>query len=134
MKIQRILLLISFSVILQAQSNQITLLGTWVFQSMTTITKAQREEITIVYKDQNNVETLSFNESGSIEYNVMNDGIEKKGDGIWYAEEEYITIIVDSDTTYGTYEFQDNELIIITSELESEEYYGYSTILKYIKE
>lgn len=134
MKIQRILLLISFSVILQAQSNQITLLGTWVFQSMTTITKAQREEITIVYKDQNNVETLSFNESGSIGYNVMNDGIEKNGAGIWYAEEEYITIIVDSDTTYGTYEFQDNELIIITSELESEEYYGYSTILKYIKE
>ena len=134
MKIQRILLLISFSVILQAQSNQITLLGTWVFQSMTTITEAQREEITIVYKDQNNVETLSFNESGSIGYNVMNDGIEKKVAGIWYAEEEYITIIVDSDTTYGTYEFQDNELIIITSELESEEYYGYSTILKYIKE
>ena len=134
MKIQRILLLISFSVILQAQSNQITLLGTWVFQSMTTITKAQREEITIVYKDQNNVETLSFNESGSIGYNVMNDGIEKNGAGIWYAEGEYITIIVDSDTTYGTYEFQDNELIIITSELESEEYYGYSTILKYIKE
>ena len=134
MKIQRILLLISFSVVLQAQSNQITLLGTWVFQSMTTITEAQREEITIVYKDQNNVETLSFNESGSIGYNVMNDGIEKNGAGIWYAEEEYITIIVDSDTTYGTYEFQDNELIIITSELESEEYYGYSTILKYIKE
>ena len=134
MKIQRILLLISFSVILQAQSNQTTLLGTWVFQSMTTITKAQREEITIVYKDQNNVETLSFNESGSIGYNVMNDGIQKKGTGIWYAEEKYITIIVDSDTTYGTYEFQDNELIIITSELESEEYYGYSTILKYIKE
>ena len=134
MKIQRILLLISFSVILQAQSNQITLLGTWVFQSMTTITKAQREEITIVYKDQNNVETLSFNESGSIGYNVMNDGIEKNGAGIWYAEDEYITIIVDSDTTYGTYEFQDSELIIITSELESEEYYGYSTILKYIKE
>ena len=134
MKIQRILLLISLSVILQAQSNQITLLGTWVFQSMTTITEAQREEITIVYKDQNNVETLSFNESGSIGYNVMNDGIQKKGTGIWYAEEKYITIIVDSDTTYGTYEFQDNELIIITSELESEEYYGYSTILKYIKE
>ena len=134
MKIQRILLLISFSVILQAQSNQITLLGTWVFQSMTTITKAQREEITIVYKDQNNVETLSFNESGSIGYNVMNDGIEKNGAGIWYAEDEYISIIVDSDTTYGTYELQGNELIIITSELESEEYYGYSTILKYIKE
>ena len=30
---------------------------------MTTITKAQREEITIVYKDENNIETLSFDGS-----------------------------------------------------------------------
>jgi len=134
MKIQRILLLITLPVILQAQSNQAILLGTWVFESMATITKAQREEITIVYKDEKNVETLSFYESGSIEYNVMNDGIEKNGTGTWYAEDTYMTIIVDSDTTYGTYTLQDNELTIITSAMESEEYYGYSTILKYIKE
>ena len=134
MKIQRILLLITLPVILQAQSNQVILFGTWVFESMTTITKAQREEITIVYKDEKNVETLSFYESGSIEYNVMNDGIEKNGTGTWYAEDTYMTIIVDSDTTYGTYTLQAKELTIITSEMESEEYYGYSTILKYIKE
>ena len=134
MKIQRILLLITLPVILQAQSNQVILFGTWVFESMTTITKAQREEITIVYKDEKNVETLSFYESGSIEYNVMNDGIEKNGTGTWYAEDTYMTIIVDSDTTYGTYTLLDKELTIITSEMESEEYYGYSTILKYIKE
>ena len=134
MKIQRILLLITLPVILQAQSNQVILFGTWVFESMTTITKAQREEITIVYKDEKNVETLSFYESGSIEYNVMNDGIEKNGTGTWYAEDTYMTIIVDSDTTYGTYTLQDKELTIITSEMESEEYYGHSTILKYIKE
>ena len=134
MKIYRILLLITFPAILQAQNNQVALLGTWVFESMTTITKAQREEITIVYKDEKNVETLSFYESGSIEYNVMNDGIEKNGTGTWYAEDTYMTIIVDSDTTYGTYTLQDKELTIITSEMESEEYYGYSTILKYIKE
>ena len=134
MKIQRILLIITLPVILQAQSNQVILFGTWVFESMTTITKAQREEITIVYKDEKNVETLSFYESGSIEYNVMNDGIEKNGTGTWYAEDTYMTIIVDSDTTYGTYTLQDKELTIITSEMESEEYYGYSTILKYIKE
>jgi len=134
MNIYRILLLITFPVILQAQNNQVALLGTWVFESMTTITKAQREEITIVYKDEKNVETLSFYESGSIEYNVMNDGIEKNGTGTWYAEDTYMTIIVDSDTTYGTYTLQDKELTIITSEMESEEYYGYSTILKYIKE
>ena len=134
MKIHHILLLALLPVLIQAQSNQNALFGTWIFESMTTITKAQREEITIVYKDQKNVETLSFYESGAIEYNVMNDGIKKNGTGIWYAEDVYITIIVDSDTTYGTYEYQNSELTIITSEAESNEYYGYSTILKYFKE
>ena len=134
MKIHHFLLLVLFPALIQTQSNQNTFLGTWVFESMTTITKAQREEITIVYKDQKNVETLSFYESGAIEYNVMNDGIKKNGTGTWYAEDVYITIIVDSDTTYGTYEYQNSELTIITSEAESNEYYGYSTILKYFKE
>ena len=134
MKINHFLLLALLPVLIQAQSNQNTLLGTWIFESMTTITKAQREEITIVYKDKKNVETLSFYESGAIEYNVMNDGINKNGTGTWYAEDAYITIIVDSDTTYGTYECQNSELTIITSEAESDEYYGYSTILKYFKE
>ena len=134
MKINHFLLLALLPALIQAQSNQNTLLGTWIFESMTTITKAQREEITIVYKDKKNVETLSFYESGAIEYNVMNDGINKNGTGTWYAEDAYITIIVDSDTTYGTYECQNSELTIITSEAESNEYYGYSTILKYFKE
>ena len=134
MKIFHILLLFISCSFLEAQNNHSELFGTWVFESMTTITKAQREEITIVYKDEKNVETLSFYESGSIEYNVMNDGIEKNGTGTWYAEDTYMTIIVDSDTTYGTYTLHDNELTIITSAMESEEYYGYSTILKYIKE
>ena len=134
MKINHFLPLALLPVLIQAQSNQNTLLGTWIFESMTTITKAQREEITIVYKDKKNVETLSFYESGAIEYNVMNDGINKNGTGTWYAEDAYITIIVDSDTTYGTYECQNSELTIITSEAESDEYYGYSTILKYFKE
>ena len=39
------------------------ILGKWVFQSMTTITKAQREEINIEHKDENNIETLSFDDS-----------------------------------------------------------------------
>ena len=134
MKIHYFLLFALFPALIQTQSNQDTLLGTWIFESMTTITKAQREEITIVYKDKKNVETLSFYESGAIEYNVMNDGINKNGTGTWYAEDAYITIIVDSDTTYGTYECQNSELTIITSEAESNEYYGYSTILKYFKE
>ena len=51
---------------LYSQDKNLPILGKWIFQSMTTITKAQREEITIVYKDEKNVETLSFDESGEI--------------------------------------------------------------------
>ena len=39
------------------------ILGKWIFQSMIIISEEQREEITIVYKDENNIETLSFDDS-----------------------------------------------------------------------
>ena len=54
------------------------LLGSWAFESMTTIKKAKREEITILYKDNKNIETLSFESSGAINFDVINDGIAKK--------------------------------------------------------
>ena len=114
-----------------AQDKGSSILGEWIFQSMTTITKAQREEITIVYKDEKNVETLTFDESGEIAYNVTNDGIKKTGRGVWYSDDSYVTIIVESDTTYGTLQIEGGSLTIITSEEESDEFYGYSTILKY---
>ena len=114
-----------------AQDKESSILGEWIFQSMTTITKAQREEITIVYKDEKNVETLTFDESGEIAYNVTNDGIKKTGRGVWYSDDSYVTIIVESDTTYGTLQIEGGSLTIITSEEESDEFYGYSTILKY---
>ena len=126
-------LMISIAILL-SQNNDSSLQGEWVFESMTTITKAAREEITIVYKDKNNVETLTFSNSGSILYNVLNEGIQKTGHGVWYSDESYVTIIVESDTTYGTYGIEDGYLTIIITEEESDEYYGYSTILKYSKQ
>ena len=114
-----------------AQDKGSSILGEWMFQSMTTITKAQREEITIVYKDEKNVETLTFDESGGIAYNVTNNGIKKTGRGVWYSDDSYVTIIIESDTTYGALQIKDGSLTIITSEEESDEFYGYSTILKY---
>ena len=117
-----------------AQDKESSILGECIFQSMTTITKAQREEITIVYKDEKNVETLTFDESGEIAYNVTNDGIKKTGRGVWYSDDSYVTIIVESDTTYGTLQIEDGSLTIITSEEESDEFYGYSTILKYSRQ
>ena len=126
----KILLAISLS-LLYAQNSEYGLIGEWIFESMTTITKAEREEITILYNDENNLETLSFKNSGAIKYNVMNEGVEKLGSGVWYSDDPYITIIVEKDTTYGTYQIENNILSIIVTEDESEEYYGYSTILKY---
>ena len=126
----KILLAISLS-LLCAQNSEYSLIGEWIFESMTTITKAEREEITILYNDENNLETLSFKNSGAIKYNVMNEGVKKLGSGVWYSEDPYITIIVEKDTTYGTYQIENNVLSIIVTEDESEEYYGYSTILKY---
>ena len=114
------------------EDNHLELIGSWVFESMTTITKAKREEIKIVYKDNKNIETLSFDESGSISYNVLNDGIEKNGDGIWFSELEYLTIIVDTDTTYGTYKIEKNNLTILIDTEETESNYGYSTVIKYL--
>ena len=123
-----VLTIVQFS---YSQGNSMPILGKWIFQSMTTITKAQREEITIVYKDEYNIETLSFDDSGEIVYDVMNDGVNKTGRGVWYADQSYVSIIVDLDKTYGIYEIKNSFLTIIMTEKESDEYYGNRTIPKY---
>ena len=97
---------------------------------MTTITIAQREEITILYKDKDINETISI-DSGEIVYNVINDGVKKTGLGVWYADQSYVSVIVDLDTTYGTHEIENSFLTIITTEEKSDEYYGNRTTLKY---
>ena len=98
---------------------------------MTIITEAQGEEVNIIYKDENNIETLSFDDSGEIVYNVMSNGVKKTGRGLWCADQSDVSIIVDLDITYGTYEIENGFLTIITTEKESGEYYGNRTILKY---
>ena len=109
------------------------LLGVWAFESMTTIRSAKRQEITILYKDKKNIETLQFETSGAIKYDVLNDGIEKNGTGIWFADGNHLTIIVESDTTYGTFSIDESMLTLVINAEETEKIYGYSTIIKYIR-
>ena len=97
---------------------------------MTTITKSQREEITILYKNKDINETISI-DSGEIVYNVINDGVKKTGLGVWHADQSYVSVIVDLDTTYGTHEIENSFLTIVTTEKKSDEYYGNRTTLKY---
>ena len=49
---------------------------------------------------------------------------------MWYADQSYVSIIVDLDTTCGTYEIENSFLTIIMTEKDSDEYYGNRTILK----
>ena len=109
------------------------LLGVWAFESMTTIRNAKRQEITILYKDKKNIETLQFETSGAIKYDVLNDGVEKNGKGIWFADDSHLTIIVEADTTYGTFSINDSTLTLVINAEETEELYGNSTIIKYIR-
>ena len=107
------------------------LIARWNFESMTTIKKGKRDELTILYKDKKNTETLTFQNSGALIYNVLNDGIKKEGNGVWYAENNFLTIIVDTDTTYGTYSIKDTKLTLIIDSKETEKSYEYNTVLQY---
>ena len=59
--------------------------------------------------------------------------LKKNGVGIWFSDENHLTIIVESDTTYGTFTIDENTLTLVISAEETDKQYGYSTILKYIK-
>ena len=109
------------------------LLGVWAFESMTTIRSAKRQEITILYKDKKNIETLQFETSGAIKYDVLNDGIEKNGTGVWFAEDNHLTIIVESDTTYGTFSIDENMLMLVINAEKKNKLYEYSTVIKYVR-
>ena len=109
------------------------LLGVWAFESMTTIKNAKRQEITILYKDKKNIETLQFETSGAIKYDVLNDGIEKNGTGIWFADDNHLTIVVESDTTYGTFSIDKSMLTLVINFEETDKLYEHSTIIKYIR-
>ena len=93
----------------------LNLINKWTFESMETITYAeQEEESEIVFKDDENTETLSFHKSGSISYVALNKGEMKKGRGIWLVKDNLINILADSDTIYATYQINGDFLTIIT--------------------
>ena len=100
---------------------------------METITYTEKEESEIVVKDDDNSETLSFHKSGSISYLTLVNGEMKKGRGIWLVKDNLLKIIADADTIYATYQIKGDFLTITTSKDESEEFYGYKTIMKYKK-
>jgi len=109
------------------------LINKWTFESMETITYTEQEESEIVVKDDNNSETLSFHKSSFISYLTLVNGEMEKGRRIWLVKDNLLKILADSDTIYATYQIKGDFLTITTSKDESEEFYGYKTIMKYKK-
>ena len=116
---------------LKSEYKHLKLINDWVFLSMETVTYNEEEERDVVVKGEKNVETLSFHRSGSMSYVSMIDGEENKGRGLWLIKDENIRIIALTDTIDATYNIDNGILTLTTSEEESEEFYGYTSIVKY---
>ena len=109
------------------------LIEEWTFESMETITYAEEEESEIVFKDDMNTESLSFHRSGSLSFMALTNGMMKKGRGLWLVKDDLLKIVADSDTIHATYEINDDFLTITTSNEETDEFFGYKTIVRYKK-
>ena len=105
--------------------------NSWLFKSMTTITKAKREKITILYQDENNFETLTFRSPDILEYYIINDGIEHNGLAKWSLIDKNLTIISGKETTESFIEINDSSLSIITKDYNPLTSHNLTTIIKY---
>ena len=109
------------------------LIEEWTFESMETITYAEEEESEIAFKDDMNTESLSFHRSGSLSFMALTNGMIKKGRGLWLVKDDFLKIVANSDTIHATYEINDHFLTITTSNEETDEFFGYKTIVRYKK-
>ena len=116
---------------IKSKYRHLKLIDEWFFLSMETITYNAEEEREVVIQDEKNVETLSFHRSGSMSFVSMNNGKEKKGRGLWLVKDENIRIIALTDTIDATYNIHNGILTLITSEEETGEFYGFTSIVKY---
>ena len=125
-----LLVVISFDQLFS--QDQLKLTGSsWLFKSMTTITKVKREKISILYQDENNFETLTFRSPDILEYYVVNDGIEHNGLARWSLTGKNLPIISGKDITKSFIEAEGSILNIITKEYDPVTNSTFTTIIKY---
>ena len=124
------LAIISFDLLFSQDQIKLTE-NSWLFKSMTTITKVKREKISILYQDENNFETLTFRSPDILEYYVVNDGIEHNGLAEWSLINKNLTIISGKDITESFIEVEGSFLNIITKEYDAVTNSTFTTIVKY---
>ena len=123
------LAIISFDLLFSQDQIKLTE-NSWLFKSMTTITKVKREKISILYQDKNNFETLTFRSHDILEYYVVNDGIEHNGLAKWFLIDKNLTIISGKDITESFIEIEGSFLNIITKEYDPVTNSTFTTIIK----
>ena len=116
---------------IKSKFSHLKLIDEWIFLSMEIITYSEEEEREVVMQGEKNVETLSFHRSGSMSYVSMNDGKEIKGRGLWLIKDEKIRIIALTDTIDAIYNIDNGILTLKTYEKETDEFYGFTSIVKY---
>ena len=140
MKLKYMLFLLFCSLVLQGNQrsfkvkskfSHLKLIDNWVFLSMETITYSEEEEREVVVQDEKNVETLSFHRSGSMSFVSMKNGKEKKGRGLWLIKDANIRIIAMKDTIDAVYNIDNGILTLTTFEKATDEFYGFTSIVKY---
>ena len=124
------LAIISFDLLFSQDQIKLTE-NSWLFKSMTTITKVKREKISILYQDENNFETLTFRSPDILEYYVVNDGIEHNGLAKWSLIDKTLTIISGKDIMESFIEIEGSFLNIITKEYDPVTNSTFTTIIKY---
>ena len=140
MKIKYMLFLLFCGLVLQGNQrsfkikskfSHLKLIGDWVFLSMETITCNEEEEREVVVQDEKNVEILSFHRSGSMSFVSMKNGKEKKGRGLWLIKDENIRIIAMKETIDAVYNIDNGILTLRIFEKATDEFYGFTSIVKY---
>jgi len=64
---------------------------------------------------------------------ALTNGIMKKGRGTWLVKDDILKIVADSETIHATYDINDDLLTITTINEETDEFFGYKTIVRYKK-
>ena len=118
---------------IKSKFSHLKLINEWIFLSMETITYNEEEEREVVMQGEKNVETLSFHRSGSMSFVSKNNGKEKKGRGLWLIKDESIRIIALKDTIDAIYNIDNGILTLTTSEKETNDFYGFTSIVRYKK-
>ena len=120
-------------IFIHAQENRDALVGTWEFQSMTTIHYSEPKQVEIIYSGEKNNEILTFNQDSSFTYKGVSNGEQDNDTGSWSIENDQLIIDLRNMKTISKYKILDNALTIIIHDVKTDEYHAFDTVLEYKK-